>query len=322
MNTKLLIKKLQPVKTRWTLVILAVAALAVVAFETGKKHDLVVHEWGTFTSVQGGDGQLLSWHPLQTTVLPSFVYDWSKPGLNRQLASPAARTKGVMVTLQRMETPVIYFYSDTEQSVDVSVQFPKGLVTEWYPQAARIGPATFPPKPSLIAMDNAIHKVGMPAGFSFVSMFGKNPVTNSIIEWQNVRVLPAKNNQTLANQLHVEKTGNHYFAARETDSAFVSVDSRSKTNSADENEKFLFYRGVGNFATPLKVTTSADGKVTVENTGKEPLAHLFLLNVRDGNGAWSYLDKIEPGQKKEWRKSAPVKWYIFQRRKNFKVKLA
>ncbi len=242
--------------------------------DTDRMRGLVVHEWGTFTSVQGGDGVLLSWHPPQTPELPGFVYDWKKPGLNRKcISSLGLLGKGAMVTLQRMETPVIYFYSDIERRVDVSVQFPKGLVTEWYPQAARIGPAV---------------------------TAGETPVKESLIEWKNVRVLPAKENQALANQLPIQKTGNHYFAARETDSVFLQVDSRSTTNSTDEREKFLFYRGVGNFATPLKVTTSADGKVTVENTGKEPLAHLFLLSAHDGNGAWSYLDKLGPGHNKEW----------------------
>ena len=33
----------------------------------------VAHEWGTFTSVQGGDGVLLDWRPLETSRLPKFV---------------------------------------------------------------------------------------------------------------------------------------------------------------------------------------------------------------------------------------------------------
>src|SRR3974390_2150029 len=45
---------------------------------------LIAHEWGTFTSVQGSDGTLLSWRPLETSGLPGFVYDWRHPGLNRQ----------------------------------------------------------------------------------------------------------------------------------------------------------------------------------------------------------------------------------------------
>src|SRR2546422_7956982 len=89
------------------------------------------HEWGTFTSVQGADGVLVEWNPLETTRLPRFVYDWNKPGLNRLPAGALGPgSKSVFVTLQRMETPVIYFYSDKEQPVDVTVRFPQGLITE------------------------------------------------------------------------------------------------------------------------------------------------------------------------------------------------
>ena len=109
----------------------------------------VAHEWGTFTSVQGSDGNLLDWRPLQSSQLPQFVYNWQNPGFNRQPIGPAPFTKSVLITLQRMETPVIYFYADEKQTVDVSVDFPKGLITEWYPQATQIGPSTIPPPPRL-----------------------------------------------------------------------------------------------------------------------------------------------------------------------------
>ena len=100
--------------------------------------DYVAHEWGTFTSLQGANGDLILWKPLETSVLPGFVYNSEKAGLNRMVKGLG---KGSMLTLQRMETPVIYFYTKTEQTIDVQVKFPKGLVTEWYPQAKQVGPS-------------------------------------------------------------------------------------------------------------------------------------------------------------------------------------
>ena len=38
-----------------------------------------IHEWGTFTSVQGSDGNLIAWNPFETGELPSFVYDRTRP---------------------------------------------------------------------------------------------------------------------------------------------------------------------------------------------------------------------------------------------------
>src|SRR5690348_17290896 len=77
------------------------------------------HEWGTFTSVQAADGKLIEWNPLKTSQLPRFVYDRLHPPANCQLTY--AQGKGAFVALQRMETPVVYFYSPEDCTVDVTV---------------------------------------------------------------------------------------------------------------------------------------------------------------------------------------------------------
>src|SRR2546423_9665340 len=81
--------------------------------------DFVAHEWGTFTSVQGADGIQMEWNPLITSELPNFVYDAQKPPGSPARHLSLSGTKSAFRTLQRMETPVIYFYSDTERAVDV-----------------------------------------------------------------------------------------------------------------------------------------------------------------------------------------------------------
>ena len=96
----------------------------------GAQERLVVHEWGTFTSVQGADGIQIEWNPFVPAELPKFVY--GQP--HRRVAGTLS--KGDLIARQRMETPVIYFYSETPRTVDVTVNFPEGKVTEWYPQVA------------------------------------------------------------------------------------------------------------------------------------------------------------------------------------------
>src|SRR5579859_1443525 len=132
------------------LIALSLSAFAVNAVLAGdsKGDRIVVHEWGTFTSVQGSTGELLGWKPLETPELPNFVYDLKRPAPGRRALGPNSPfgpggllTKGGFVTLQRMETPVIYFYTDKEQSVDISVKFPSGFITEWFPQAQQMGPS-------------------------------------------------------------------------------------------------------------------------------------------------------------------------------------
>ena len=87
---------------------------------------LVVHEWGTFTSVAGQDGFAEEWVPPQgPRDLPCFV------------GRLPSNIKGWMPATVRMETPVIYFYSPEDKTVDVRVRFRQGLITEWYPRAER-----------------------------------------------------------------------------------------------------------------------------------------------------------------------------------------
>jgi hypothetical protein len=276
---------------------LAVGSLRLVA--ANSPEDYVAHEWGTFTSVQGADGVPIEWNPLETTQLPPFVYDWNKPGLNRRPAGALRRdTKGIFVTLQRMETPVIYFYSDKARTVDVAVRFPQGLITEWYPQAGEIGPSAFPPNRLATALDGLVREAGLTPATTFASMFGKKGIPDSRIAWKNVRILPTKEGTQFTREPPTGESGNHYFAARETDSTGIEVRSPDHTRGGPEHEKFLFYRGVGNFKTPLQVTMNGatENDIDLRNVGADELRHLFVLAVHHGRGKFSYAERVPAGE--------------------------
>src|SRR5205809_192536 len=105
----------------------------------------IVHEWGTFTSFAGSDGISLEFRPLTTSDLPDFVLDRGKQAnLFNQRFTAGDRsiytTKSTVRSLQRMETPVTYFYTDRPRTVDVTVGFPKGLLTEFYPPVRMMFP--------------------------------------------------------------------------------------------------------------------------------------------------------------------------------------
>ncbi len=253
-------------------------------------HGFVAHEWGTFTSFQGSDGNLLEWRPLETSELPKFVYDWRRPGLGRMSADMTVRFgKGLVPgSLQRMETPVIYFYPDPgqtyiyanhEETVDVSIDFPDGSITEWYPQAAQIGPSI---------------PAAAPATTSYrPGTSSSSP--KSMIHWPNVRILPAETNEDTYYALPQDNSGSHYFAARETDAPTLEVSQPGNKADNAEYEKFLFYRGVAHFKTPLRVVMKSDDAVDVANTGAEPLAHLFVLDINSGSGRFVYVPELAPG---------------------------
>ena len=125
----------------------------------GSKADpFIVHEWGTFTSFSGSDGVRLEFRPLVDEDLPAFVLD-------RFLQSgQRANMKRSIRSRLRMETPVTYFYTERERDVNVRVDFPKGLLTEFYPPVVSMGPQ--------------------------FKMGEKLPIRNSHLDWGKVHLIP------------------------------------------------------------------------------------------------------------------------------------
>ena len=260
-------------------------------------HDFVAHEWGTFTSVQAADGVQLEWNPLITTELPGFVYDPAKPSGDPRRHISLLGPKTAFRTLQRMETPVIYFYSSKERTVDVAVKFPKGLITEWFPQAHEIGPSFFQPRPALAKLDNLIDQTGVQPGFKFSSLDTSKSISDSLIRWTKVKIIPANEQPKKSDLLAVDSSGSHYYAARDTGSDLLRVDGSVQGTNKTEYEKFLFYRGIGNFQTPLQVTMgSSEDYVQLHNFGAQDLTDLFVFQLHHGQGKYLFVERLGPGE--------------------------
>lgn len=94
---------------------------------------LEVHEWGTFTSMQGVDGHSLEGLHHEEEALPSFVH--------RVVETPVTESSngkgGIFASRvsEKMETPVIYFYADKKMNVSVDVAYSSGIMSEWFPAA-------------------------------------------------------------------------------------------------------------------------------------------------------------------------------------------
>jgi hypothetical protein len=246
-------------------------AAVLLAHSSPASTNYTAHEWGTFTSVQGSDGNLLLWRPLQSSELPKFVHDF-------KFGASLVQAKGELTTLQRMETPVIYFYAREPMKVDVDVSFPKGFITEWYPNVTQLNPTHTVTNGEMTAVQWESRAI-----------------------WRDLDILPdLKNTSSSQNyQLPQDSAGSHYFAARETSANFVRANIT--TNNTTELEKFIFYRGAGSFKTPLRVTLDTNSVVTVENTSDQSLAHLFLLNIHDGQGAFAVLDELASSNSVHWQ---------------------
>ncbi len=72
----------------------------------------------------------------------------------------------------------------------------------------------------------------------------------------------------------VESGANHYYAARHTAADPVRVGAQS--------ERFLFYRGVGQFQPPLAANARQDGSAAVHNLRGSPLGDIILFENRRG----------------------------------------
>jgi hypothetical protein len=236
-------------------------------------NNYVVHEWGTFTSFSGSDGVALDFRPLVDEDLPKFVMDRPRQAALNEHREVAYRTgrgvKGETISKQRMETPVTYFYTDQERIVDVSVEFPKGLLTEFFPPVRQFGPD---------------FKKGV-----------AEPLTGSWLRWGKVRLLPEyKTLNEKGIDPFIYKIGegenDHYTYARETDSAHIQI--TDPTTISTIREKFLFYRGVGNFELPVGVISKGKGQFTLNYPGKTPLHHAFLVQIDGKNLRFARYDDI------------------------------
>ena len=203
---------------------------------------LTVHEWGTFTSIAGADGQAVEWSPLTeqktgSTDLPSFVEHFRTPQFKLGL-------RGTV----RMETPVLYFYDSREESVSVKVSFSKGLITEWYPSASSAGPSANPEEWSLFQghLDGSI-------------------------AWDAVTISPS-----LRAEFPHQTQESHYYAARMTSATPLRV----QTPGGEQHEKFLFYRGVSTLRVPVSAKLTADGKVQIENSAEVEIPNTILFERR------------------------------------------
>jgi hypothetical protein len=223
---------------------------------------LVMHEWGTFTTFSGSDGIFLEFRPLADEVndLPAFVVNRASGSLASRLSK--SRIRGRV----RMETPVTYFYTDRIREVNVRVDFPDGLLTEFYPPVRQM----------------------LPAFDEEQAFMEGEAIGNSSLDWGRVTLLPTSQlvpnledstlreqiSQRLAESVVPSALGDtHYTQARATDSALVHFQSEADPAglATGHFEKFLFYRGVGRFELPVKATFDQEGRPSFQNDGSLPI---------------------------------------------------
>lgn len=238
-------------------------------------HGFIVHEWGTDTIVVGSDGSLQRGLHHEEEDLPSFVYDRIKAAtLIGDMPSPSVTIK--------METPVTYFYSDHALDVKAKVEFPKGVFTQWYPNVNWFQPPVAAPGAVLNpTQPAALLDPALDASFPFQSEMCRTRfggLARGLLDWGGFSIAePAAPPKAPLASAPLERFGWSY--ARDVASNLLNMPN-------GETEKFLFYRGLGDFELPVRVTNDRSGKIQFTNGYAAPIGQVFVLNVDAKRGAF------------------------------------
>jgi hypothetical protein len=206
---------------------------------------VTVHEWGTFTTLNGSDGVPLSGLYADEEKLPRFVKNLDMKAVTdsnaKGIVTKNCALKNVTV---KMETPVIYFYADKETPIHLKVNFDGGLITQWYPQRSGGTPH--------------INNCNGDMDFETAHRDGT-------IEWTG-KVLAPNTTQKLTNAT----TDNVWLSPRVTRANLVQA------NDTEDVEKFLFYRGIGNFQSPVSIEFDKDGLIAFTNNTGAHISYAML----------------------------------------------
>ena len=108
---------------------------------------------------------------------------------------------------------------------------------------------------------------------ALTNMTWAGAVFDSTIAWSDVNVSPRQ-----AATFPLESGPSHYYKARNTDATPLQAGSQA--------EKFLFYRGVGQFDPPIAATVQADGRIVVSTPQNTPIGDVILFENRRGAMAY------------------------------------
>lgn len=220
--------------------------------ETDPTSTLVVHEWGTFTSVQDAEGKSHPGLHHEDEELPAWVH-------RRDLGPNAYFEELPEEPLQQLETPVIYLHTPEATRVKVEVDFPEGIISQWYPAATAFAPAPY--TLAAIAGGTMRWELALDPGIDPAQYLPVDP-QEIWAPSRNVRSTPVR---------HATAAG------------------------VEELEQFIFYRGLGRFELPVRVAAPGDDRIVVRNDSEDALAQVVLLRVTEDGGAVSVLGALAAG---------------------------
>jgi hypothetical protein len=230
--------------------------------EAAKSEGLIVHEWGTFTSFSGPSGDIKPFEIEIGESLPDFVQG-RVAGAEWSSVRNVHTEKTGLYAQQRMETPVLYFYSEKPLDMTVSVTMPHGLITEVYPPVTAAAPAT-----------------------TQMSI----PDAGSSVRWDHVSTVP----NYCCDFIALPQGGeSHYFQARATKANTLHVTKGAETFG----ERFLFYRGMAKGDMGLKAKPLGNDAFLLDRSDAGPLAAVFAVEVAGTQVRFAQAQNVKAGDK-------------------------
>jgi hypothetical protein len=256
-----------------TKVAAALLVAAVTAAQAGNDK-WVIHEWGTFTSLQDESGNAIGGINTDDEALPKFCHRLTDLLVVTPTEVPPVFFQGAPrchpdVTM-RLETPVLYFHPPQAAApatgITVKASFRGGWLTEFYPSARADAPGV---KTNSVAFGRLL------------------PGTIGTLAWENLAV---------GGRWSGPATDAHVWASPR------AVQAAAVRTTDGEAEQFLFYRGVGHLDAPLRISRDEQSRELVLRSqldsglvGKKPLPirSLWLVDIQpDGKVAFRDLPPV------------------------------
>lgn len=221
------------------------------------KDRLVIHEWGTFTSLQDDKGDVIAGVNTDDEPVPAFVHDIgnavARSGSQMTPAFQANMTKGGIPRLHpdvtmRLETPVVYFHLPKgvdHMTLDFDVSFRGGWLSQYYPDAESNTP------------------------YADIATKHITPETSGALSWKGLEIGGGKPGPATTESV--------WLAPR-------AVDASPVRTVNGESEKYLFYRGVGKLDKaflPVTAVREPNGGITLWTAGTAGHLKTWLVDVRD-----------------------------------------
>src|SRR5207247_297221 len=100
------------------------------------------------------------------------------------------------------------------------------------------------------------------------------------LKWDAVEVLPGEDLAFPHGEFD-----NHYDAARHTDAAPL--------RAGNEQEKLIFYRGIGEIDVPVRPKFTSGGKIEIRPAGTAPVSAVILFENRDGKVGYRAIGELK-----------------------------